>query len=90
MGAMCPKCNEYLPIVRNLTVDQKPAKFARDVIGHELKCGHYFGTKDFLKIQETVNEIKIQYGERLMKLEEDYKNNLTKALGSMGVSEAKP
>ena len=90
MGAMCPKCKEYFPIVRNLTVDQKPAKFARDVIGHELKCGHYYGNKDFLKIQETVNEIKIEHGERLLKLEEQYKEQLSVELGKLGVSEAKP
>lgn len=87
---MCPKCKAYFPIVRNLTVDQKPAKFARDVIGHELKCGHYYGNKDFMKIQETVNEVKIQYGERMLKLNEDYKTNLATALGKLGVSEAKP
>ena len=80
---MCPVHKTYQPIVRNLTVDQKPARTSKDVIGHELKCGHKFGNKTFMKIQEVVNEINIEYAKRLMQLDEQRKENIAKAMAPL-------
>ena len=82
-GAWCPTCQSYQPIKRNLTVDQKPARKAYDVIGHELGCGHMYGNEDFMKIQVIVNEIRVEAAEKTRKLEDETRSKLAKALAVM-------
>lgn len=80
MGAMCAICKTYQPIKRNLTVDQKPARKAADVLGHELGCGHLFGNKEFMEIQKRVNGIRKIYSEHLVELEKEYQKQLAGAM----------
>lgn len=80
MGATCAICKTHQPFTRTLTVDQKPAVSAKDVLGYELKCGHKFGNKEFMKIQKIVNEIRIRHSEASRRLEQEMKNGIAEAL----------
>ena len=80
MGGYCAICKSYEPIVKNLTVDQEPARKASDVIGHKLKCGHDFGTKDFMEIQQIVNKINVQTAEMVSEVRARSKIEISKAL----------
>ena len=83
MGGYCNTCEEYLPIVRNLTVDQLPARKASDVIGHVLKCGHKFGNKEFMKIQEAVNKIRSDYSAKRREMAEKERADIAKQLANI-------
>ena len=80
---MCTICKTYQPIVKNITLDDKPARTAKDVLGHILKCGHKFGNKDFMKIQEAVNEIRLTGAKMQQELDDEIKNRLNKVLASL-------
>ena len=83
MGAHCPKCKMYQPIVRNLTVDQLPARKASDVLGHVLGCGHKYGSEEFMKIQEAVNKVKDEFGKEQMSLSKEFQHKLNSVLEGM-------
>lgn len=85
MGGFCKTCETYQPIVRNLTVDQLPARKATDVIGHVLGCGHKFGNKEFMKIQETVNKIRVQFANERRELQDAEASQIAKTLASLDV-----
>lgn len=86
---MCSECETYQPIVRNLTVNQVPARTAKDVLGHELKCGHYFGNKDFMRIQKAVNKLSVEHEEHKRELELQFKQELSKTLAQLKTPEVK-
>lgn len=87
MGGYCAICKSYEPIVKSLTVDQEPARRASDVIGHKLKCGHDFGSKDFMEIQKIVNEIKVKGAELIIEIQNEIKLKITKALAQHAKAE---
>lgn len=80
MGAFCDKCQSYQPITQNLTVDQKPARKATDVIGHVLGCGHKFGNEEFMEIQSKVDKVRRAYAELQRKMEEEFKSEIARVL----------
>ena len=83
MGGHCAVCKSYQPITQVLTVDQKPAKKADDVIGFTLGCGHKFGNEDFMKIQEAVDELKLTHAKQVAELEREFKANVAKTLAPL-------
>lgn len=85
MGGFCSLCQSYQPITRNLTVDQTPARKASDVIGHVLGCGHKFGNKEFMKIQERVTQIKTDFAAKRREMADKEKSEITKALAALEV-----
>lgn len=85
MGAFCKIHQSYQPIVKSLTVDQLPAKKSSDVIGYILGCGHKYGNDEFMKIQEQVNKIRIQFSNERQALADAEKSALSKAFESMNV-----
>lgn len=85
MGAFCNQHNGYFPIVRNLTVDQLPARKANDVLGHVLGCGCKFGNKEFMKIQDTVNKIRAEFATLRRNVAEDERAKIAKTLAALDV-----
>lgn len=83
MGGHCAICKSYQPITQVLTVDQKPAKKASDVLGFILGCGHKFGNEDFMQIQEAVNELKLKHARHLAELEREFKADVAKTLAPL-------
>jgi hypothetical protein len=83
MGAICSNHKTFEPIVKNLTVDQLPARKAKDVIGHILGCGCKFGNKQFMKIQEVVNDVNAHFSELEEKLKDERSAQIAKALAPL-------
>jgi len=83
MGTICPNHNSYERFVKTLTVDQQPAKHAKDVIGHILSCGCKFGNKQFMKIQEVVNSINAEFSNLERDLAESRIEAIAKALAPL-------
>lgn len=83
MGATCPKHKSYERIVQNLTVDQQPARTSKDVIGHILSCGCKFGNDQFMKVQETVQEVKAKFATLRSKIADEERTALAKELAKL-------
>ena len=79
MGRLCPVCGTYQPITRWLTVDQKPANKADDVLGSELGCGHKYGNKEFMQFQEFITKIETDTADKIMTIKDDMKAEISAA-----------
>jgi hypothetical protein len=77
MGQFCPVCELYLPVIQRLTIDQKPAHKAKDVIGARLSCGHIYYVDEYKPYMEKMNQIKTDEAEAIRKIERDTTNKLS-------------
>ena len=90
MGTICPKCGVHRAYKRWLTVDQKPANKASDVIGAELDCGHKFGSKEFMDFQEEISKVLTAKQKKIQEIEDDAKNDIAAAWSKIEASRRKP
>ena len=66
-----------------LTVDQKPAVKATNVIAVELGCGHIVGNDDYMEYQKRVQAINAKVGAARLKLESEAKDEMVQAWATM-------
>jgi len=71
MGAMCPTCQLYQPIVAVHTLDGQPPRKSEDVIFVTLGCKHAWGSKEFNEYQKIAYKIDQEAAVRHRTIQEE-------------------
>jgi hypothetical protein len=90
MGAQCPECNTYQPIVGNLTADGKAPLKADQVIIRRLGCGHLIGGEEYAAFDKARRAILAKTSFAIQKVKDDANAQLAQAWKTMKATKEVP